>query len=146
MIAVDTNILVYAHRPESPWHAPALASLERLHVAGAPWGIPVDCLVEFAAVVSNPRLWRQPSPVAAIAGQAAVWFGSRGFRALGDDAVVWSRAHDLAARANLAGPAWYDARIAAVCLAHGVRELWTADRDYTRFPTLRVRNPLVDTT
>jgi predicted nucleic acid-binding protein len=37
----------------------------------------------------------------------------------------------------------HDARIAALCLQHGVRELWSADRDFNRFPALRTRNPLV---
>jgi predicted nucleic acid-binding protein len=34
-------------------------------------------------------------------------------------------------------------RLAALCLDHGARELWTADRDFSRFPRLRTRNPLV---
>lgn len=37
----------------------------------------------------------------------------------------------------------HDGRIAALCLHHGVSELWTADRDFSRFATLAVRNPLV---
>lgn len=40
------------------------------------------------------------------------------------------------------GPAVHDARVAALCLAYGVRELWTADRAFGRFPALRVRDPL----
>jgi uncharacterized protein len=42
----------------------------------------------------------------------------------------------------VAGPAVHDARIAALCLANGVRELWSADRDFTQFPDLRTANPL----
>jgi len=49
----------------------------------------------------------------------------------------------LAQSANLSGPQIHDARIAAICLQHGVSELWTADRDFSRFPALRTRNPLV---
>jgi hypothetical protein len=29
-----------------------------------------------------------------------------------------------------------------LCKVHGVTELWTADRDFSRFPGLRKRNPL----
>jgi hypothetical protein len=43
----------------------------------------------------------------------------------------------------ITGPAVHDARVAALCLAHGVRELWTADRDFSRFPRLRAVNPLL---
>ncbi len=45
--------------------------------------------------------------------------------------------------AAAAGPVVHDARVAGLCLAHGVRELWTADRDFARFPALKVRNPLI---
>jgi uncharacterized protein len=44
---------------------------------------------------------------------------------------------------RVVGPQIHDARVAAICEHHGVRELWTADRDFGRFPGLRVRNPLV---
>jgi hypothetical protein len=43
---------------------------------------------------------------------------------------------------RVTGPVVHDARIAALCLAHGVRELWTADRDFGRFPALVTSNPL----
>ncbi|NNK63615.1 MAG: VapC toxin family PIN domain ribonuclease, partial [Gemmatimonadetes bacterium] len=43
---------------------------------------------------------------------------------------------------RVAGPRIHDARVAALCDYHGVRELWSADRDFTRFPDLRTRNPL----
>jgi hypothetical protein len=46
-------------------------------------------------------------------------------------------------RAGLAGGAVHDARIAAICMAHGVGELWTRDRDFSRFPDLRTRDPLI---
>ena len=61
MIAVDTNILVYAHRPESPLHEESDQAIRRLASRGHPWGIPCHCLVEFAAVVSNTRIWKHPS-------------------------------------------------------------------------------------
>jgi predicted nucleic acid-binding protein len=37
----------------------------------------------------------------------------------------------------------HDARIAALCVQHGVRELYSADRDFSRFPQIAVRNPLI---
>jgi hypothetical protein len=44
---------------------------------------------------------------------------------------------------GVAGAKVHDARIAALCLSHGVAELWTADRDFSRFPSLTTRNPLI---
>jgi predicted nucleic acid-binding protein len=48
----------------------------------------------------------------------------------------------LLAAGRIAGARVHDTRIAALCLAHGVRELWTADRDFSRFPALVTVNPL----
>ena len=48
----------------------------------------------------------------------------------------------MLARGQVSGPLVHDARIAALCVSHGVHELWTADRDFGRFPALQVRNPL----
>ncbi len=49
----------------------------------------------------------------------------------------------LVLRAGVVGPKAHDARIAAICLGHGVDELWSADRDFSYFPELTTRNPLI---
>jgi uncharacterized protein len=51
---------------------------------------------------------------------------------------------EIATQGQIRGGQIHDARIAAICLQHGVSELWTADRDFSRFPQLKTRNPLVD--
>ena len=50
---------------------------------------------------------------------------------------------DVSREGRVRGAAIHDARIAAICLEHGVSELWTADRDFSRFPSLKTRNPLM---
>ena len=64
-------------------------------------------------------------------------------RILSCNQPVGRQSRQLAAHAKLSGPRIHDARIAALCLNHGVRELWTADRDFSMFPKLKTRNPLV---
>jgi len=88
MIAVDTNLLVYAHRSESPLHARALDLMEGLCGGRRALGIPIHCLVDFAAVVSSGRLWKEPSRVEHIADQVAVWSESPSCRLLADDETV----------------------------------------------------------
>jgi uncharacterized protein len=61
VIAVDTNILIYAHREELPAHRPALARLRRLAEGDARWGLPVFCLAEFVRVVTHPGVFHPPS-------------------------------------------------------------------------------------
>lgn len=143
MIALDTNLLVYAHRPESPFHDRALEIVEELCEGRRLWGVPIHCLVEFAAIVSNRRIWKSPSSIDHISEQVSVWTESPSCRLLADDDTVWEQTLRLGRRGASEGGAWYDARIAATCLANGITELWTADRDYSRFPALRTRNPLI---
>jgi len=81
VIALDSNLLIHAHREDNPFHVAARETVERLR--------------------------------------------------------------NLASAARLKGPPIHDARIAALCLHHGVSELWSADRDFSAFPRLKVRNPLV---
>ena len=61
MIAVDTNILVYAHRRDLPQHAPALQAIQRLVADGRTWAVPWPCIHEFLAVVTNPQIFKRPT-------------------------------------------------------------------------------------
>lgn len=61
---------------------------------------------------------------------------------LGELDGYWSVLVELLRSARVAGPRVHDARIAALCLQHGVRELWTMDRDFSRFARLPTKNPL----
>ena len=58
MIAVDANILIYAHRREVSEHVPALELLQNLASSAHPWAIPWPCVYEFFSVVTNHRIWK----------------------------------------------------------------------------------------
>ena len=62
MIAVDTNILVYAHRADSPFHDRARLILESLATGARAWAIPWPCAHEFFAVVTHPRIYKTATP------------------------------------------------------------------------------------
>jgi toxin-antitoxin system PIN domain toxin len=144
MIAVDTNILVYAHREDSQWHEPALSHLKALAGSGAPWGIPWPCLHEFLAVTTHPRIYRPPTPLDVAFAALSAWQEIDTLRLLGEGPGYFDTLKKLACSGKVAGPRIHDARIAALCLHHGIRELWSTDRDFSAFPSLKCRNPLVD--
>lgn len=144
MIALDTNILVYAHRADSAHHAAAAAALNDLAERGTRWAIPWPCVHEFLAVVTRPRLYQPPSTpeqalaaVRALGSLPTVTFMHEGPKHLEQLSAL------LEGAPQVLGPRIHDARIAAICLANGVHELWSADRDFSWFPQLRVVNPLV---
>ena len=143
MIALDTNLLVYAHREDSPFHDVAFECVRRCAEAATPWALPWPCLHEFFSIVTHPRIYDPPTPQAQALDQIDAWLQSPSVVLLAESSAHWSALRGLLAQARTVGPAVHDARIAALCLQHGVRELWSADRDFGRFPALKVLNPLV---
>lgn len=143
MIAVDTNILVHAHRADSPFHKPAAALMGRLAESRATWGVPWPCIHEFYAKATHPRIFSPPSTVLQALTQVEAWLASPSVALLGEALDHWPRLRTLLMSARVQGPMVHDARIAAICLSHDVAEFLTADRDFGRFPALRTRNPLV---
>jgi toxin-antitoxin system PIN domain toxin len=142
VIALDTNLLVYAHRAENPFHTAAIKLVNELAESKTAWAIPWPCLHEFYGVITNPRIHAVPTPIEVAIKQIEIWLESPTLQLLSETPEHWPYLRQLIAKAKLKGPMVHDARIAALCLAHGVRELWSADRDFSRFSGLRVRNPL----
>lgn len=143
MIAVDTNILVYAHRQDSPWHEAAFARLSELAEGRAAWAIPWPCLHEFIAIVTHPQIYNPPSPLETALAQVEAWLEAPGLVLLAETGSYWPELRATLTAGRIAGPQVHDARIAALCHLHGVEELWTSDRDFGRCPGLKATNPLV---
>ena len=77
MIAVDTNVLVYAHREDSEWHAPARQLVQDLAEGTDAWAIPRPCVHEFLAITTHPRIFRTPTPLPAALDQVDAWLSFR---------------------------------------------------------------------
>ncbi|MHC4873427.1 MAG: type II toxin-antitoxin system VapC family toxin [Planctomycetota bacterium] len=143
MIAVDTNILVYAHRKDSEWHKEALQALLDLAESGSPWGIPWPCVHEFLSITTHPRIYSPPTPSETAVAAIEEWLKIPSCRTLAEGPEYFSILKNLTEKGKIQGPMIHDARIAALCIHHGVKTLWTADRDFSRFPELQLLNPLV---
>jgi len=143
VIAVDTNLLVYAHRRDSDWHEQAFDAVRSLAEGSAAWSIPWPCLHEFLAIVTHPRIFQPPSTSDAAMDQVAAWLESPSLVLLAELPGYVDVLADILHTSRVTGPRIHDARVGALCLHHGVSELWSADRDFSRFPELSVRNPLV---
>lgn len=141
MIAIDTNILVYAHRRDSPYHEAALQQLNELGRGAEPWAVPWPCVHEFLAVVTSQRLFENPTPLDVALDQVQE-FAAAGAHFLGEGHGHLVQFGVVASQMNATGLRIHDAKIAAICLAQGISELWTLDRDFSGVAGLRVRNPL----
>jgi uncharacterized protein len=143
VIAVDTNVLVAFQRTEYSTHARAVQVIVALAEGTEGWGIPWPCVHEFLAIVTNGRIFKQPTPLADAVDVVDAWLESPVLRLLGETLGYWPEAKGLLTAGRIAGARVHDARIAAICLQHRVHCLWTADRDFSRFPSLKCHNPLV---
>jgi predicted nucleic acid-binding protein len=108
------------------------------------WAIPWPCLHEFLAIVTHPRIYLPPTPLAHALDQIDAWLESPSVSVVAEAEGYWEVLRELLKTGRVAGPQVHDGRVAALCQHHGIDELWTADRDFGRFPGLATRNPLVE--
>lgn len=138
MIALDTNVLVYAHREETPKHEQALGWLTHLAEGALPWALPVFCLGEFVRVVTHPRVFDPPTGLVTAIEALLGLLESRTLRVLNPGPrypeLYAQHLREADARGNLA----FDAQIAALCAEHRITKLLTADRDFARFTKLKL--------
>ncbi len=133
MIAVDTNILVYAHRAEMPLHDAAMARLRALVEGDAPWGLPVPCIGEFVRIVTHARIFTPPTDLDVALDFIAQVLGSPAARLL-VPGPTFPELFAVACRdGQVQGNLAFDAQIVALCREHGVGTLLTEDRDFARF-------------
>ena len=144
MIAVDTNLLIYAHREDSTFHVAAKELVDSLRTQPGPWAIPWPCIHEFIGIATHPGIYKPASPLSAALGFLDAVFAAPQLHLLAESPGYFEKLRALATAARLQGPRIHDARIAALCLHHGVSELWTADRDFSHFPKLKVSNPCMN--
>jgi toxin-antitoxin system PIN domain toxin len=142
VIAVDTNVLVSAHRRDAIGHEAAERAVRGLAEGLGAWAIPAPCLHEFLAVVTHPRIFDPPSRLGDALAQLDAWLASPALEVLAESDRHWSTLGAMLRQSKVTGARVHDARVAAICSDHGVTRLLSADRDFSRFPGIRVENPL----
>lgn len=141
MIALDTNVLVHAHRRDSADHQAAASVVRELAESPQPWAIPWPCIHEFLSIVTRPRYFKKPSTMAQAERQVEAWMGSPGLRLLAETAGHWQTLRTVLNHGQVGGADVHDAKIAAICIDHGVTEILSADGRFTAPSALRVRDP-----
>jgi toxin-antitoxin system PIN domain toxin len=142
MIAIDTNLLIYAHRVGLPEHHAARRAIERASHDPRGWGIALPSVAEFWSVVTHPASSGRPSsPRLARAflhaliteADAQLWMPQNGF---------WERLAQLAEDLRVSGPRIFDLQIGLTAFDNGALEVWTHDSAFLTFPGLRKHDPL----
>jgi len=139
LIAVDTNILVYAHREELTQYPIARATVVELAEGDTPWGIPVFCIGEFLRVITHPKLFDPPYSSDEAVDALNRLLESPSLRVLSPGSSYLMLLDEAVREANAVGNLVFDAQIVAVCRESGVSSLLTEDRDFARFPGFKTR-------
>lgn len=100
---------------------------------------PGPCLYEFLRVVTHPLVYHPPVPLAIALRDLRRLVASPSLVLLHETSNHLKIMLDIA-QTGVSGNLIHDAHIAALCLEHGVGQIITGDRDFTRFPFLAVMN------
>jgi len=140
VIAIDTNLLIYAHRSGMPEHTSAMRAIEAASLNRRGWGIAAPCIAEFWRVVTHPASLPRPSKPreaaaflkALIDAEAKIFYPHEGFaETLAEEACAQ----------QLAGGRIFDLQIAVIVRQSGGSQIWTHDSRFVTVNGLRVVDP-----
>jgi toxin-antitoxin system PIN domain toxin len=143
MFAVDTNIFVYSVHKGAEEHEQCRELVEKCRVDAFPWATTWSIIYEFLRVSTHPRVFSSPLKIAEAWSFVEVLLASTSLQLL----VEGERHADVAAGVfaelpDLRGNLTHDAHTAILLREHGVRQIYTRDTDFHRFPFLEVIDPL----
>ena len=141
MIAIDTNLLIYAHCAATAEHRRARQAIEAALNAPGGCGITMPSVAEFFSVVTHPAASGKPSSPRAAADFLAS-LREAGVEELVPGPGFASRLVQLAADLGVAGARIFDLQIGICALDGGAIELWTHDGNFVKIPGLVIRDPL----
>ncbi len=142
LIAIDTNLLVYAHRAGTPEHRAARRAIERASRTARGWGIALPSIAEFWSVVTHPESVGGASTAEQARGFLDALTETGGARLWMPADSFWERLLQLAADLRVQGPRVFDLQIGLTAFDNGATEIWTHDARFVAPPGLRVKDPI----
>lgn len=143
MLAVDTNVLVSAADADSPFHGACRNWVEGRRQRPDAWYTTWAIIYEFLRVTTHPRVLRRPWTATAAWEFVTALLESPGFSVLVPTERHPAVAGDLfAALPHITGNLFHDVHTAVLLREHGIKQIYTRDTDFNRFPFLEVVDPL----
>lgn len=143
MIIVDANLLLYAYNSSSPQHGAARSWLEGAMSGTEAIRFALVSLLAFVRITTNARAFLRPLSTPEAIGIVNLWLNHPQTGLAHPTERHWLLLDELVRSGQARGPMVMDAHLAALTLEYGAT-LYTADRDFARFPGLRFVNPLDD--
>ena len=141
MIVFDANLLIYAYDSGATQHLPARTWIEKVFSGTDLVGIPWQAIFAFVRFMTNRRLPGSRFSIDQASEIVDGWLGQPNVKLLAPGDQHWVYLRRVLVEGQASGPLVSDAEIAALTIEYG-GVLYTADRDFARFPGLRWVNPL----
>lgn len=141
MILIDANLLLYAYHTRSPAHRQSREWLEQALRGPDLVRFSWLTLWAFVRIATNPRVFDRPLTVAEAETIVSAWLSQPNAGVVEPGERHWQLLRELLRDGQTTGPLVMDAALAAIALEHGAT-LYTTDRDFSRFPGLKWKNPL----
>jgi toxin-antitoxin system PIN domain toxin len=140
VILVDANVLLHAYQPRSELHQPCRAWVEGAFSGAEPVCLAWVTVLAFIRISTNPRIFEQPLLPAEAVAAVSSWLERPSVSVLEAGERCWAILRQLLVEAQVSGPLVMDAFLAALALETG-STLVTTDRDFARFPNVKLLNP-----
>ena len=141
MKLIDTNLLIYAYVPALDQHAAARRWFEQALIEDEPVGLAWVSVLGFVRVVTNPRVFKVPLLLDRAVNTVEEWLQQQAIELVTPTPRHWTTLREMLVTGQAGGALTSDAHLAALAREHGAT-VYTTDRDFLRFPHVRVVNPL----
>jgi uncharacterized protein len=141
VILVDANLLLYAYNPSFDRHQKAREWLVGILSKSDPVCLAWPTILAFLRIATNPRAFEYPLSIEEAILVVSDWLALPAVTILEPGDRHWAVLTELLSQTQVRGSAVMDAHLAALAIEHGA-VLCTSDRDFARFPNLRMLNPL----
>lgn len=139
--AIDANLLLYASDQESPFHDRAVTLLDEIAIGPEIVYVFWPIAMAYLRIATHPAIFARPLSQADARANLDSLLALPHVQAVGEDDRFWDRFREVADDVRPTGNLVPDAHIVALMLSHGIRTIWTRDRDYRSFSGIRVRDP-----
>ncbi len=143
-VAIDANILLYASDESSPRQPSARALLEDLALGPDLVYLFWPVVMAYLRIATHPGVFRSPLEPASARANVADLIRRPHVRCPGEGDGFWALFEATVEPDVVRGNLVTDAHIATLMRQHGVAAIWTADRDFRRFPGITMRDPYAE--
>jgi toxin-antitoxin system PIN domain toxin len=141
---VDANVLLYASDEQSPFHAAAVAFIQRVATGPEIVYLFWPTAMAYLRIATHPTVFARPLTHDEAIDNLRALFGLPHVQNPGEQDRFWSRFSEVSLDIRPVGNLVPDAHLVALMLENGVDRIWTHDRDYRKFRGITVRDPFAD--